>query len=153
MNLLRRLIQYLAFTVGLVAFTNLIVNIATLISDGYGYNMVICLPVVVGGLLALITARAAVSREWQKGPALGIAVAYFVDHFWVDRYLNTRMSKVGSWWELAPWFVAELMWSFILFVVTLVVYRGSDRTLREIGNLVARLLTRSSRLSPPETEN
>jgi hypothetical protein len=153
MNLLRRFIQYLAFTVGLVAFANLIVDIATLISDGYGYNLVICLPVVVGGLLALITARAAVSREWQKGPALVIAAAYFTGHFRFDRYLDTSMSNVGSWLELAPWLVAKVLWSAILCAISIVVYRSSDRTLREIGSFLARLLRRPTRPSSLKAEN
>jgi len=147
MNFLRRFIQYLAFTVGLMALANLILDVITAISNGYGGYFVVLLPVAVGGLLALITARAAVSREWQKAPALVIAAAYLADHFRVDRYLSTSMSNVGSWLELAPWLVVELIWSFILLVVTLVVYRGSDRTLREIGNLLARLFTRPTR--PP----
>jgi hypothetical protein len=131
MAYLRRLIQYLAFTVGLIALANLTLAISIAICQGYGLNFVILLPVVVGGLLALMTARAAVSREWQKGPALVLAASYLAFHFREIRSFELQMPEVNSWWDVAGRLLVGLVSNLLIFLTTIVVYRGSDRTLRE----------------------
>jgi hypothetical protein len=142
MNRQRLLFQSLAFAFGLLALAHLIDDVMVTLSAerGSGFFLVLA-PLAAGGVLALITARSAVSREWQKGPALLIAAVVFAQFLHFEDF-SRRSSNADSWLEVALWILIALLWLQLGWWISRYVYRSSDEVLRRLGQAIARYFHR-----------
>jgi hypothetical protein len=136
---MRNILRLLAFLLGVLALIDVIDDLVIALSRYGDGAVVILLPLLLGLVLALISARTFVSREWQKGPALLLAAALFARTALKSSF--TRLSQLSnSWGDVFFWLAIEICWMGIAYLLAVWVYRSSDHLLAVVEKKFASLI-------------
>jgi hypothetical protein len=136
---MRNILRLLAFLLGVLALIDVTDDLVIALSRYGDGAVVILLPLLLGLVLALISARTFVSREWQKGPALLLAAALFARTALKSSF--TRLSQLSnSWGDVFFWLAIEICWMGIAYLLAVWVYRSSDHLLVVVEQKFASLI-------------
>jgi hypothetical protein len=146
MKSLRPIIRIFAFILGLYALADFLIKPA---SFSLLEKLLLLSPVFVGILLGLISARAFVSREWQKGPAVVLAVAVFFQVLGASKgFFVARTHEADSWLGILLWVAVEWVWNGQIALLAIIVYRSSDHIFASVSKWMANLVHRKPQHAP-----
>jgi hypothetical protein len=146
MKSLRPIIRIFAFILGLYALADFLIKPA---SFSLFEKLLLLSPVFVGILLGLISARAFVSREWQKGPAVVLAVAVFFQVLGASKgFFVARTHEADSWLGILWWVAVEWVWNGQIALLAIIVYRSSDHIFASVSKWMANLVHRKPQHAP-----
>jgi hypothetical protein len=139
MKLCRNLLYGFAFLLGWLCFLHFALALLAAWVDSGTTTILLLSPLLIGLLLALVTARSLVARQWQKGPAFLLAAATFARLSLArGMQIDQLQHRADSWFDVALGLAIDLGWIGLIWLLSAVVYRSADRIFAALGRALAR---------------
>lgn len=134
MKLCRNLLYGFAFLLGWLCFLHFALALLAAWVDSGTTTFLLLSPLLIGLLLALVTARSLAAKQWQKGPAFLLAAATFGRlSMGTMEYFDKQQRQADSWFDVLLGIVISLAWTLLTWLLSAVVYRSSGRIFAAIG--------------------
>jgi len=138
MKLCRNLLSGFAFLLGWLCFLHFALALLAALADSGTTTLLLLAPLLIGLLLALVTARSLAAKQWQKGPAFLLATATFGRlSMGTMAYFGKQQRQADSWFDVLLGIAISLGWNLLTWLLSAVVYRSSDRIFAAIGRALS----------------
>jgi|GEM_PF-5862462 len=138
MKLCRNLLYGFAFLLGWLCFLHFALALLAALADSGTTTLLLLSPLLIGLLLALVTARSLAAKQWQKGPAFLLAAATFARlSLALGNEIDLLQHRANSWFDVALGLAVHLLWICLIWLLSAVVYRSADRIFAAIGRALS----------------